>query len=657
MVKRVIIYTVVFLFMSTQLLISKTIKVDSLENQLRAHPENDTLKVILLNKIAYHSYKKDIDKTYRYAREACQISDSLNYLSGKAEALKIQGIYFDIRSDYPKAVEFYQNALNIFEELNDKKGVSACYHNIGVVYKLMGDYEKALHYYGKSLAMEKELGNTTGISISYYTMANIYVKQSNYSKALEFYNKALQLFRELGNEGEEAACLNNIGNVYVIQNKTKKAEEFFRQSLEISQTAGEKFVVVPNYISLGNLYFDSDKPQKAYNFGTRAYAMAKHLGAIELLKESAELLAKSSSALGRFEEAYQHYVVFKTMSDSLLNEDRIRKVTALEYQFRFEREKHAIMMEQQKKEAISREKEKRQKTVQTGLLIGTLLLLLFIGIILYAFMQKRKANRVLKKQKKEIEEKNIALVKLNEEINMQTRSLKQLNATKDKFFSIIAHDLKSPFSSVFGLTESLLEDHVSMDIAQRQLFIERLYDSSKQIYRLLENLLTWARIQREGMTLNKERFSICGLINGIKTLLQESIKRKNLTLKINSSDECEIEADKNMIETVIRNLLSNAVKFTPNGGEITISTEIRKAPKNSGLLFTIHDNGVGIPPEAKDKLFTLTENVSTTGTEQEAGSGLGLILCKEFIEMHGGKIWAESEPGKGSTFYFTIPEL
>ncbi len=657
MAKRVSIYAVFILFISTHLLISQSVKVDSLEKKLQAHRENDTLKVILLNKIAYHSYKKNIDKTYNYAREAFQISDSLNYLNGKAEALKIQGIYFDIRSDYPKAIEFYQNALNIFAELKDKKGISACYHNIGVVYKLMGDYEKALEYYGQSLLLEKELGNTTGISISYYTMANIYVKQSNYTKALNFYNKALQLFQELGNRGEVATCLNNIGNVYVIQGKIQKAEAFFRESLKISKQAGEKFVITPNYISLGFLYLDRKYPQKAYDYGIQAYAIATEIGAVKLIKESAELLAKSSRALGRLNEAYDYHVIFKNMSDSLLNEDRIRKVTALEYKYKFDKERHALLMEQQKKEALSREKAKRQEIVQIVLILGTGILLILIGIILYAFIQKRKANSNLKKQKKEIEKKNNTLLQLNKEINVQTESLKQLNATKDKFFSIIAHDLKSPFSSVFGLTESLLEDHESMDFAQRQLFIERLYDSSKQIYKLLENLLTWARVQRSSMTLQKENFNVCELVNGIKILLKEPIKRKNVTISIHCNLEYKINADKNMIETIVRNLLSNAIKYSYKGGEILITIDRKETEKIPESFFMIEDYGVGISPEKQDKLFTITENISTTGTEQETGTGLGLILCKEFVELHGGKIWAESEPGKGSTFCFTIPEL
>lgn len=647
---------IIVLMMTNISLQSQSIAKDDIDLQLQKHQKNDTVKVKLLNQLAYSSYKKDINKTLEYANKAYLLADSLNYTEGMAQALKMKGIYYDITSEYSKAIEYYQHALTLFEKLDDKEGVSASYHNIGVVYKIMEDYKQALIYYKKSLEIEKELFNRNGMAISYYTIANLYIKEHQVEEGLKFYNQALQLFRQLGNKSEIATCLNNIGIVYYNQNKIKEAEDLFQKSIEISIEIGDKFIEAPNYIELGKLYLSNYQTQKAYQLGNKAYTIATELGAIKLMKESAQLLAKSCKALGKYKEAYTYQKIFKTMSDSLINEDRIRKVTALEYQYRFEKEKHALQLEQQKKDAINMEKTKRQIILRNAFLIGFIMLLVIIGIILYALILKRKANKILKEKKSEIEVKNKKLLSLNNEIKELAESLDELNATKDKFFSIIAHDLKSPFSSIFGLSESLLEEHNSMDDGARQIFIERLYNSSKKIYKLLENLLTWAQIQRGAIQIKPEPFKICDLINGIKMLLSESINKKNLKIEMHCADKCKIWADKNMIETIIRNLLSNAIKFTPTGGQITISAEINRGFDTPRAIFSIKDTGIGIPSNIKENLFNPTKNESTPGTEKETGTGLGLLLCKEFVEKHGGNIWLESELGEGSIFHFTIPQ-
>ena len=626
--------------------------LDSLENKLSLHKANDTLKVKLLNEIAFKCYRKDINKTYEYAIEAYRIADSLSYLEGMSRSLLVQGIYYDIKSEYPEAIKYYQEALKIFEKLDHKRGITATLHNIGIIYKLVGDYEQALIYYMRSLEMEKEMEDKRGTAISYYTIANIYVKQEEYDKAVEYYTNALDTFKELDANSELATCLNNLGIVYNLQDKKQKAEELFNQSLKLSLQVKDIYTEAHNYIALGEIDLDRNKPNKALAFGEKAYKIAQNLEVNKLINESAGLIAKSSAALGMYKKAYKYYVVHKTLSDSILNEDQIRKTTALEYQYRFEKEKHAMMLEQQKKDAITIEREKRQNIIQNVLLFGSVTLLILISIILYAFIQKRKANKILKDQKSEIQVKSKKLDNLNKEIKELAESLNELNATKDKFFSIIAHDLKSPFSSVFGLSESLLEDHETMSFENRKLFIERLYESSKHIYKLLENLLTWAQLQRGALKLKFEPFKICDLVNGLRILLDEKIKRKEISFTSQCGDDCNIIADKNMIETVIRNLLSNALKFTPKGGKINISGE--KIENN--IQVSIKDNGIGIPLEAKNKLFNLSENKSTLGTENETGSGLGLILCKEFIEKHKGKIWVESEVDKGSTFHFTVPQ-
>ncbi len=230
--------------------------------------------------------------------------------------------------------------------------------------------------------------------------------------------------------------------------------------------------------------------------------------------------------------------------------------------------------------------------------------------------------------------------------------LRELNATKDKFFSIISHDLKNPFNSILGLSNLLVEQIQEKNYEGIEEYAEIIHKSSTLVYDLLMNLLEWSRLQTGRMEFSPEYFEIVSLINEVTELFDDSVRLKSITIFKELPRNMLIFADKAMIGAVLRNLISNAIKFTHPQGQITISAESKK----DKVEIAISDNGVGIKNENIEKLFRIAENQTTLGTKNERGTGLGLILCKEFIEKHGGKIWVESEAGKGSKFYFTIPK-
>ena len=230
--------------------------------------------------------------------------------------------------------------------------------------------------------------------------------------------------------------------------------------------------------------------------------------------------------------------------------------------------------------------------------------------------------------------------------------LRELNATKDKFFSIIAHDLLNPFNSIVGLSDYLAEQvHVKNydEIEQYAYIIQK---SSYRAMDLLLNLLEWSRSQTGRMEFNPENVEFTVLINQVTELLIDSDNQKSITIVKELPDSVTVVADKNMMGAILRNLISNAIKFTSPGGHIVISV----LQNQDGLMVAVADTGVGIEEDNLEKLFRIDGNYSTLGTQKEQGTGLGLILCKEFIEKHGGKIWAESEVGEGSKFIFTIPK-
>jgi signal transduction histidine kinase len=229
--------------------------------------------------------------------------------------------------------------------------------------------------------------------------------------------------------------------------------------------------------------------------------------------------------------------------------------------------------------------------------------------------------------------------------------LRELNATKDKFFSIISHDLKSPFSSVIGFSKLLMEQIKNKDIEGIEKHANFVLKSSNKAMDLLLNLMEWTRSQTGRMEFKPVYFDLVLSINKIILLYVDIAGQKSITIKHILPQKASVYADNAMISTVLRNLISNAVKFTMPGGEIIVSA----MEKQNEIIFSVSDNGVGISEKSIKKLFRIDQSYSTAGTKEETGTGLGLILCKEFVEKHNGKIWVESEEKKGSTFYFTLP--
>lgn len=241
--------------------------------------------------------------------------------------------------------------------------------------------------------------------------------------------------------------------------------------------------------------------------------------------------------------------------------------------------------------------------------------------------------------------------KFEEQLIQYTEELKLLNASKDKFFSIISHDLRSPFNSLLGLTEYISQSYDEMTPQDIKSSIASIYNSSRQVYALILNLLEWSMIQSGRIKVDKSIINLKELGNEIKDLYEQAANQKRLELTINISEEIFVYADKYMIDTIIRNFVSNSIKFTNPGGKITVKGIIN----GDNAEVSVTDTGVGISAENQKNLFRIDEQFRREGTENEKGTGLGLILCKEFIEKNNGVLWVESQEGKGSRFSFTLP--
>jgi signal transduction histidine kinase len=269
--------------------------------------------------------------------------------------------------------------------------------------------------------------------------------------------------------------------------------------------------------------------------------------------------------------------------------------------------------------------------------------------------EKDKIHTKLISQHIEIQEAFTTVSEKNLEIEKQKQQLQELVATKDKFFTILAHDLINPFSLLLGYTSLLSERIESYSIEETKEMINLLNKTTQQTYDLLQNLLQWAKSQTGKIILQPEILKIKIIVESNIVLLKSNIDHKSIRIENIVQDGSFVFADENMLNTVIRNLLSNAIKFTPKNGKITFATVTDKNEQKGYITVCISDTGVGMDKETLSTLFKVEKSTTTIGTDKEKGTGLGLILCYEFVEKMGGKMWVESETGKGSKFFFTLP--
>lgn len=279
------------------------------------------------------------------------------------------------------------------------------------------------------------------------------------------------------------------------------------------------------------------------------------------------------------------------------------------------------------------------------------LVLIALGIWVFIKLRERRLKLDKIRLEKKVLERTIQIKEQNRVITAKNDELNELNRTKDKFFSIIGHDLRNHFNIIIGFSESLLSGFQNMDQLKKEQHITNIYKSSVHAHDLLGNLLTWARLQRNAIVFQPEKINVAARIRKLIRFHEEAALKKNILIEVFAKEEIEVNADINMFESVVRNLVANAIKFTERDGEISI--HLKRA--DGFCEIEVKDSGIGIPEENMDKIFRIDSNITTRGTCGEKGTGLGLVLCKEFVEKHGGKIWVESEVGGGSEFMFSLP--
>ncbi|MEQ8524513.1 ATP-binding protein [Gracilimonas sp.] len=655
---------------------SQNTEADSLRNIINAYNtdssiEDTTLVNTLIELSTFYRFS-DMDSTLKYANLAASEAINADFTKGKLNARYLQAIVYYNRGDYERTAEIARQSLGEAGSEQFKQERALLNQLIGISYSARGSYQPGLSYFFEAYDLFKELGNDLGTFQNLNNIGVSYLKLEDYEEALAIFSELdslrslepstisipvnlgfiyyeldqlekaeQQLMRVINFDGSDfdqrAIGLSTfkLGEIHLRWRNYSKALDYFNRSIDKYEELGNELEKVQSLNGIARSYLQQGALNQALRFGNNAFKIANELGGLPEKNMSAGTLYEIHKAHGNFENALSYHEIYKNLSDSLSNDEINREVGRLEAEYEF-REKELQMREAQQQQNL----ENASRVANRNILILISLSLLFIAVIV-AYAQYR--NSALRKKANDL------LREKNDHIEQQAVRLEEMNDIKMHLFSIIAHDLRGPLSSLYGFITLNQMNELSKEKIQE--LIPELSDKFRYTSNLLNNLLNWAKSQLEGYRVIPEEFNLRQLLVENQKLLDYQAKEKNITVKNNTDDET-VYADKNMISLVLLNLLSNAIKFTPENGSIALWTET----KEHHIQFSIRDTGVGIPEDKLTLLFEESSFYTTDGTNNEKGTGLGLMLCKDFIKKNHGKFWAVSEVGKGSTFNFTVPK-
>lgn len=575
--------------------------------------------------------------------KAIEIAENTNDIESKASLYNgIGNSYYEI-SSYDQALNYFFKALDIYQELNSPEGLSMMYNNLGIVYQSLKENDKALEYYKKALEIDIELGSLYGQANVYNNIGTTYDENGNKEKALEYYNKSLELNQQLNDKGGIATALNNIGLIYLDLGEYDKSYSNLKKSTDLTKEMNNTYNLANNYNNLAKLFLVQKQYTKSKNYLDHAIELSKQMNIKIWLTESYDLYHQMYLELNNYKKALEYYKLFSEVQDSIYSDESADRIA--EMKIKYETENLETENELLKKDnQIHLLELNRQKNIMNYWIAFTLLIIALAVLSFSRFRLKKNTNTLLRS-------KNDQLKETNQKLTTSENNLKELNATKDKFFSIIAHDLKNPFQSLLGFSETLYNQIDELDKDELSDYSRLIYESAQNLFNLLSNLLQWSKSQLGSIKLTPIEVNLYDSVDDVLSLLNISITRKQLTVHNEIEKDKTILVDKHVISTVLRNLINNAVKFTDKNGTIKIMSEV----KDNVIIISVQDNGTGISKENLEKLFKIDEEHSTKGTDNEFGSGLGLILCKELINQSGGEIFVDSTLGKGSKFSFSLP--
>ena len=637
---RHIILTLFVLYLSVFRISGQT-RTDSLESLFA--DASDYIKILILGELIDEYAAISLEKSLEYANQSLEIGLRKNNQRWIADSYnKIGNIYSRVEM-FSEALQYYLDETEIREQLLDTTGMENSYFNLGLNYFNMGDTIHSLQYYHKSLKIAKLKSDSLKCGIRYKNIAEVYLKAMRFDKALDYYNQSLEFLNQANDHYNRMIVLTSIGTIKRKSEEYALARNYFFQALKIALAHDFKPEMTRIAYIAGNTFMDEGNLFLAQNHFNEALSLAKEEDYLDIIADLDVALSKLYVEKGNYKKALFLQKEAFHLKDTLRRMNQENKLSFLEMKYDYDRKKNELDILKRKNE-IRVAEIGRQKRLEflAFIVFGVLSITVVISSRIY--IHKRKLFKTLKEKMRELQ-------KVQKELLRSESNLKNMGNTKNKLFSVLAHDLINPFNALLGFASLLNEESHRLNKSEINQYSNIIYQAATDTFQLLENLLQWSRSQTGQIVTKKEDIDINKIVLDVLSNVKVLAEKKEIQVKTELSEDCVAFADPNLLSSALRNIVQNAIKFIDKGNEIRIKTD----RKNGKIIVVVSDTGRGISPEDQEKLFRTDLHFTTKGTSNERGTGLGLIIAKEFVELNDGYIDMESQVGKGSNFNIILP--
>jgi len=581
-----------------------------------------------------------------YLIQATNLNKQIANKEGMASCYKNTGMVFFGEGRLPTALDFYYKALFIDLKTDNKVEIADIYNNIGDVLQNMESYPRALEYYEKALAEANEAKDLLEIGTASENIGEVLLAQKKYDEAIIYLNTSLKIAKKQDDKDGISYISADLGLCYAYEGIKNEADNYLKTALAVAReskmTYNEAYALV-SYATFFNLQKDF---KNACKYATEGEQLSAKLGNVWFRANAAMELYKCYAGQGKFEQAFEYSLLYNGFKDSLKVNEGLQKLTSYNLTLNFTAKQQQIALQQHEKEVLYAQKIKQQKLNATFEAV----IILMVIISIFYYRQKLRQQKTIAI----LGEKNEEIMQKKADLDQQANKLNDSNLLKDKLIAILAHDLRAPLSTLRGVFALLLDDSISIDDVLEMIptVIKKLEYTSD----FLDTLLFWINSQVEIFGSSVKSFCLKDIVTFEMTNLHDQLKSKSITLVDRVAEDAFILADPDSIRIILRNLITNSIKFSRENDKIEISARLHVDGYSDEKYYVISvkDTGIGMSDEQLNKLFKGKVN-SGVGTNNESGTGMGMLFCKDLVERCGGKIWVTSQKGKGTEFSFSVP--
>nr|WP_320117799.1 tetratricopeptide repeat protein [uncultured Marinifilum sp.] len=580
------------------------------------------------------------------AKHALGTAQSLESEKEIAKAMYYLGVAYYVDNQLDNSLDYLLKAHRFSQVHNYKKQTADISRYLATVYFETDKLDKAYTHTIQALDFYNKQNDELEIAMCNNLLGLYYKQMGQYNKAVEYYENSLNLGRKISKKSLIGAILNDMGSMYAEIGDTLKAISIYNEAFSYHKSNGPNFKSGAFELDLADLYVQNGKLKKAKIHLTQGGVIARNLNSNRLLRDYYKVLANFEIRSGNSKKAVMAFQKLQAYQDSVSSWQLRNKIDELDLH-------HTMSISNQENELLRKQNQSQQLNFTRQYIVGLLVLLVLLLVIFLLTIRYRnnlKDNELLYLKNSLVHQHQEELMDAVKRIKVSEDKLRVANNTKDKMFSLIAHDLRGAIGNVSnGLRMYLGEEDLNLSENDKEEFLQALFNSSESAYELMENLLFWAKNQTSTLSANKQTIDASSLINSNIGLYTDLAKIKSINLFSSKNPNVEVFADWNMVNTVLRNLISNAIKFTNKNGNIEVRSEIGQY----FVKISVIDDGIGMMPEQIENIY---DGKTTDGTAAEKGTGLGLMLCRDFLIKNQGKMMVESEIDKGSVFSFIIPK-